>query len=72
MLIWFTVSLRTRFVLKTVYGFSNHQQHLFALKKGPQLPLFRFVPVCLGQKGELLYTRRGLRLNVKVLGEDLS
>mgnify|MGYP000462377448 CR=1 FL=1 len=51
MLICFTVSLRTLFVLNTVYRFSNYLEHLLGLKMGPQLyPRLGFLSVCLGQR----------------------
>ena len=67
MLICFTVSLRTLFVLNTVYGFSNHQQHLLDLKMEPHLtPSPSWISTCLfGAKVELLYTKRRLRFEIK-------
>ena len=73
MLICFTVSLRTRYVLNTVYGFSNHQQHLLGLKMGPQPPpLLEFQPVCLGQRVSYCIQKEDCGLKLKVFGEDLS
>ena len=67
MLICFTVSLRTLFVLNTVYGFSNHQQHLLDIKMEPHLtPSPSWISTCLfGAKGELLYTKRRFRSEIK-------
>ena len=74
MLICFTVSLRTLFVLNTVYGFSNHQQDLLDLKMVPHLtpPLLGFQPDCLGQRVNYCMQKEDCGLKVKVFGEDLS
>ena len=63
----FTVPYKTFFVLNTVYGFSNHQQHLLDLKVEPHLtPSPSWISTCLfGAKGELLYTKRRLRFEIK-------
>ena len=64
-LICFTVSLRTLFVLNTVYRFSNYLQHLLGLKMA-STPSPSWISISLfGAKGELLHTRRGLRLEIK-------
>ena len=77
MLICFTLSLRTLFVLNTVYGFSNHQQDLLHLKMVPHLtpsprPLLGFQPDCLGQRVNYCMQKEDCGLKLKVFGEDLS
>ena len=76
MLICFTVSLRTFFILNTVYGFSNHQQHLLDLKMVPYLPpsppVLGFQPDCLGQRVNCCTQKEDCGLKLKVFGEDLS
>ena len=69
MLICFTVSLRTLFVLNTVYGFSNHQQHLFDLKMEPHLtPSPSWISTCLFGVSYCIQ-KEDCGLKLKVFGE---
>ena len=74
MLVCFTVSLRTLFVLNTVYGFSNHQQHFLDLKMVPHLTSSpSLISTCfLWQRGNYCIQKEDCGLKLKVFGEDLS